>query len=88
MQQAMAHRLRRNYCWIFLILLAAWLLKVVGSIAFTEVWESPRDLHFHAEVGWTPGWAIFMGVLIFHAWLVYIMLRHGHATYEQTLGEV
>jgi len=28
---AMAHRLRRNYCWIFLILLAAWLVKIFNT---------------------------------------------------------
>lgn len=88
MREAMAHRLRRNYCWIFLILLAAWLLKVMGSIAFTQVWETPADLHLHAEVGWTPGWAILLGVLAFHAWLVYIMVRHSGATREPVMREV
>jgi uncharacterized membrane protein len=88
MREAMAHRLRRNYCWIFLILLAAWLLKVMGSIAFTQVWERPADLHLHAEVGWTPGWAILVGVLGFHAWLGYIMLRHSGATREPVMREV
>jgi len=88
MKEAMAHRLRRNYCWIFLILLAAWLLKVVGSVAFTHIWESPSDLHVHAEVGWTPGWAIFLAVLGFHGWLAYIMVRHGGATRDAAVREV
>ena len=88
MREAMAHRLRRNYCWIFLILLAAWLLKVVGSIAFMQVWDTPSDVHLHAEIGWTPGWAILLGVLAFHAWLVFIMLRHGGATRDPVMREV
>lgn len=88
MMEAMAHRLRRNYCWLFLILLAAWLLKVVGSLAFTQVWTKPSDLHLQAEIGWTPGWAILLGVLGFHAWLVYIMVRHGGATQETVMREV
>jgi uncharacterized membrane protein len=88
LKEAMAHRLRRNYCWIFLILLAAWLLKVVGSVAFTQIWDSPSDLHVHAEVGWTPGWAIVLGVLAFHAWLAYIMVRHSGATREGVVREV
>ena len=88
MMQAMAHRLRRNYCWIFLILLAAWLLKVEGSLAFTQILTRPADLHLQAEIGWTPGWAVLAGVLGFHAWLVYIMIRHGGATREAVMGEV
>lgn len=86
--EAMAHRLRRNYCWIFLILLAAWLLKVMGSVAFTQVWDTPKDLHLQAEVGWTPGWAVLLGVMGFHAWLVYVMVRHGGATRDAVLREV
>ena len=88
LQEAMAHRLRRNYCWIFLILLAAWLLKVVGSLAFAEIWSKPSDLHLQAEVGWTPGWAVLACVLGFHLWLVYIMIRHGGATREAVMREV
>jgi uncharacterized membrane protein len=88
MMEAMAHRLRRNYCWIFLILLAAWLLKVEGSLAFTDILSKPADLHLQAEVGWTPGWVVLAAVLLFHAWLVYIMIRHGGATREPVMREV
>jgi uncharacterized membrane protein len=88
MLEAMAHRLRRNYCWIFLILLSAWLLKVIGSVAFTQIWETPRDMHLQAEVGWTPGWAVLLAVLGFHGWLVYVMIRYGRATRDAVLREV
>ena len=86
--EAMAHRLRRNYAWIFLILLAAWLLKVIGSVAFMQIWDTPADLHLRAEVGWTPGWAVLLFVLLFHAWLLYVMLRYGKATQDASLREV
>jgi uncharacterized membrane protein len=88
MKEAMAHRLRRNYCWIFLIMLAAWLLKVAGSIAFLDLWARPSDLRLRAEVGWTPGWAVLAFVLGFHGWLVYLMIRHGDATREAVMREV
>ena len=88
MKEAMAHRLRRNYGWIFLVLLAAWLLKVAGSIAFLQIWERPSDLHLQAQIGWTPGWAVLAGVLGFHLWLVYIMVRYRGATQERFLREV
>jgi len=86
--EAMAHRLRRNYCWIFLILLAAWLLKVVGSLAFTQIVAQPADLHLQAEIGWTPGWVVLTLVLGFYAWLGYIMIRHGAATQDPVMREV
>jgi uncharacterized membrane protein len=88
MKEAMAHRLRRNYCWIFLILLAAWLLKVEGSVALTQIWTRPSGLHLQAEVGWTPGWAVLSAVLGFYGWLVYTMIRHGGATREAVMREV
>ena len=86
--EAMAHRLRRNYCWIFLILLAAWLLKVEGSLAFTQILSRPADLHLQAEIGWTPGWAVLAAVVGFHAWLVFVMVRYGAATRDPVMREV
>ena len=88
LKEAMAHRLRRNYCWIFLILLAAWLLKVAGSVAFLQIVAKPSDLHLQAEIGWTPGWAVFAFVSIFYATLAYIMIRHRGATQETFMREV
>jgi uncharacterized membrane protein len=88
LKEAMAHRLRRNYCWIFLILLAAWLLKVAGSVAFFDLVARPSDLKLRAEVGWTPGWAVLAHVLTFYGWLVYIMIRHRGATQEAVMREV
>ncbi len=84
--QAMAHRLRRNYFWIFLILLAAWLLKVVGSVGFGLIRLEPAALHLTAGIGWTPGWIVLLVVLAFYAYLVYIMVRHGSPR-EEILGE-
>jgi len=88
MKEVMAHRLRRNYCWILLIMLAAWLLKVEGSLAFMHIWAKLADLHLQAEIGWTPGWAVLSAVLGFHGWLVYIMVRHGGATRDVVMREV
>ena len=88
LRQAMAHRLRRNYIWIFLILLAAWLLKVFGQVSPDRMWEAPLDLPRNAAMGWTPGWVVLLAVLLFYAWIASIMLWHGHATRKPTLGEV
>ena len=88
MQQAMARRLRRNYCWIFSILLAAWLLKVVGRVEWTKLIEAPQTIHRLAAIGWTPGWIVMAIVLAFHGWLAYLMLRHGGMEEERVFGEV
>lgn len=88
MHQAMARRLRRNYIWIFLILLAGWLLKVVGSTEFDRLIHSPHILHDLAAIGWAPGWAVFLVVAVFHGWLLYLMLRYGKVEEEQLYGEV
>jgi uncharacterized membrane protein len=88
MKQAMARRLRRNYCWIFSILLAGWLLKVVGTIDWKRLVDAPQTIHQLAAIGWTPGWIVMALVLGFYAWLVYVMVRYGGVEEEQVFGEV
>ena len=58
MRPAMARRLRRNDCWISSILLAAWLLKVVGTVERKKLIEAPQTIHRLAAIGWTPGWVV------------------------------
>jgi uncharacterized membrane protein len=85
---AMSRRLRRNYIWMFLILLLAWLLKITtskmqqggGQFDFVESFgEIPRN----AALGPASGWVVVLAVIVFYAWLVYASLR----TYEQA-GEL
>lgn len=88
LNQAMARRLRRNYIWIFLLLLAAWLLKVAGSVEVTELVNSPGKLSALATIGWTPGSVVFGLVAAFFGWIVYLMLRYGEVEEERVFGEV
>ena len=80
MQEAVSRRLRRNYIWIFLILLGAWALKVTFP-SFSG--ESPAALTFHdwvsnAGVGHVSGWLISAIILVFYGWIVVATLRtHG-----------
>ena len=57
--QAMARRLRRNYIWLFLILLLAWLLKTTTSVlqapGSTQLVHSPGELFTNAAIGYVPG---------------------------------
>ena len=92
-RQAMARRLARNYCWIFLILLAAWLLKI-STAAFeprtgeTEFVHSFEGFLHNTAIGYIPGEAVLASVLIFYVWLFYVMLRHRTEEGELTFGEV
>ena len=60
--QAMSRRLKRNYCWIFLVVLLAWLVKTRLSLD-------------NAAIGSLPGSVVALGVAAFYAWLAFVMLR-------------
>ena len=91
-RQAMARRLARNYCWIFLILLGAWLLKITTAVLQPRTGEAEfihsfDELMHNTSVGYIPGEVVLAGVLIFYGWLFYIMLRHRTNQGELTFGE-
>ncbi len=92
-RQAMARRLARNYCWIFLILLGAWLLKTTTAVLQPRTGEaefihSGQEFLNNTAVGYIPGWVVLAGVLIFYAWLFYVMIRHRTVEGELTFGDV
>jgi uncharacterized membrane protein len=77
MAEAVSRRLRRNYIWIFLILLGAWALKVTFPSFSGEI---PAALTFHdwirnAGVGHVSGWIISAVIVAFYAWIVVAALR-------------
>jgi len=76
----MARRLRRNYAWIYLILLLAWLLKTTVVLrpkgGEAQLIHSTGELFRNAAIGYVPGWAILIGVLSFYGWTLYVMLAH------------
>ncbi|HYP29919.1 MAG TPA: DUF2270 domain-containing protein [Blastocatellia bacterium] len=88
--QAMARRLRRNYGWLFLIVLLAWLLKTTSSILQPEgrFIDSTNELLVNASIGQLPGWAVLLVVMLFYLWLLYVMLRHREREGELAYGEV
>ena len=71
---AMRRRLRRNYIWMFAILLAAWILKITSP----DLQEGaqldpvrPLDLVLgHAALGPLPGWLVLIAVAAFYVGLV------------------
>jgi uncharacterized membrane protein len=90
---ALSRRLRRNYIWMFLILLLAWVLKISTprlqqeSAGFRLV-SSLREALASAALGPVPGWVVVAGVALFFLWLIYACLRAPGATSDGDFGEV
>lgn len=77
---AITRRLRRNYIWIFLILLLAWVLKCVTLLPGTaaKVDTAKLDVRFvvdHAAIGPLSGWWVVGMVAAFFCVLVGLSLR-------------
>jgi len=91
--QAMARRLRRNYIWLFLILLLAWLLKTTTRVLQAEsgrpeLVHSTGELLKNASIGYVPGWTVVLLITGFYSWMIYIMYKHREAAGELAYGEV
>ena len=90
--QAMARRLRRNYIWLFLILLLAWFLKTTTSVlqasGSAQIVHSTGELFRNASIGYVPGWVVLMLILGFYGWMVYIMRTYRETSGELAYGEV
>lgn len=92
LRAAMSRRLRRNYLWMFLVLLLAWVLKIStpklqdDGVAL-DVARSLHEIVANAAFGPLPGWAILLGVIAFYSWLAYAALLAGDSDKKEH-GEV
>lgn len=76
---AMTRRLRRNYGWMYLILLMAWLLKITSPLlqpdAIHEGWRAPfENVLVAASAGPVPGWMVICLVAALYAaigWMLF-----------------
>jgi uncharacterized membrane protein len=75
--QAMSRRLQRNYCWIFLVVLAAWLVKTTSAVADgqTRLVHTLHEFMKNAAIAGIPGSAVVAGICLLYAWLGYVMVR-------------
>ncbi|MRG55090.1 DUF2270 domain-containing protein [Phyllobacterium sp. SYP-B3895] len=76
---AMSRRLRRNYIWMFMVLLLAWVLKIStpklqDGGAVHDVAGSLAEIVRNATFGPLPGWLVVAGVVMFYVWLGYLAL--------------
>lgn len=69
MPQALCQRLRANYIYLFLVLLAGWLLKILSHPRPAESWRLFID---HAAVGPLPGYITLLFLLAFLVHLFYL----------------
>lgn len=91
--QAISRRLRRNYCWMFLILLMAWLLKTTSAksqdnAVQTELVHSVSEWAHNAAIGPLPGWLVIVAVALFYVWILYAVLRKTEGAGELAFGDV
>jgi uncharacterized membrane protein len=77
LMQAMSRRMRRNYCWIFLVVLLAWLVKTTSAVAegHTRLVHTMHEFLQNAAIAGIPGSAVVLGVAVLYAWLIFITLR-------------
>lgn len=67
---ALRRRLRRNYVWMFLILLCAWIVKIASPDLQAGAHLDPSRPIFaivgHAAIGPVPGWFVIAGIAVFY----------------------
>ena len=89
---AMTRRLRRNYVWMYLILLLAWLLKISTPLLQPEGvhvgWREPfMNMLSSAAAGPVPGWAVVLFVALLYMWVGWLVMQAEPGD-ENTAGEV
>lgn len=79
MMLALRRRLRRNYIWMFLILLCAWLVKIASPDLQQNAIIDPTGpfatIVGHAAIGPLPGWSVLTLIAGFYATLGFACLR-------------
>lgn len=93
-RQAFDRRLQRNYCWMYFILLLAWLLKIFtpiggnGSNMNGARIKSFGELVGNAAFGPVPGWIVIAVIGLCYAFILYSTLRKDPSVGELSHGQV
>ena len=92
-REAIGRRLRRNYGWLFLILLLAWLLKITspkmqpGGTQVDFV-ISPGEWLANAAIGPVPGGVVIIVLATFYVWLLFAAFGRYEGRRERPDGDV
>ncbi len=93
-RDAACRRLRRNYCWMYLILLLAWALKISSSTlqrpatAGRDMTLAVEHVVANAALGPVPGGVVIGFVALFYAVVIYFSLRVKMSDSELAYGSV
>ena len=90
---AFSRRLRRNYIWMFLILLVAWLLKISTPKLMPDGTPGHFAHSFYecasgAAIGPIAGWITVGAVVAFYCWILYIAIHRYADAGELAIGDV
>ena len=92
-REALFRRIRRNYVWMYLILLFAWMLKIstpklLPNEPKTDVVFSVGEAVNNAALGPVPGWSVIAVVAFFYATILYAAIHREPDDGEFAHGEV
>jgi uncharacterized membrane protein len=88
--QAMSRRLQRNYGWIFLLVLLAWLVKTTSEVTDerTRLVHTMPEFLANTAVAGIPGAAVIVGIALLYAWLLFVMVHFGIDDEDMGPGQV
>ncbi|WP_275782976.1 DUF2270 domain-containing protein [Pararhizobium gei] len=93
-REALCRRLRRNYCWMYFILLLAWCLKISSQTMQPDGSDEARHGSYlsqvasNAALGPVSGWVVIALIAIFYAFIVYGAVHREPGDGELAHGEV
>ncbi|MFN7026124.1 MAG: DUF2270 domain-containing protein [Pseudorhizobium sp.] len=92
-REALFRRIRRNYCWMYLILLLAWGLKITTPKLLPDETEADvvfswREAVQNAAFGPLPGWSVITAVAAVYVFVLYASLHQASDEGELAHGEV
>jgi uncharacterized membrane protein len=90
---ALSRRLKRNYCWMYLILLLAWILRISSARLQApgeklDFLQTFGEILGNASLGPVPGGGVVAMVALFYAVVVIATLRKESPTGELAHGNV
>ena len=69
--RALGRRLRRNYIWIFAVLLVSWMVKIVIHPVPAETLS---DIYSRIEVGPIPASLVLLGGVMFNMFIIFVTI--------------
>jgi uncharacterized membrane protein len=90
LRYAIAKRLRRNYIWMFCLLLVAWLIRVFSEGSARDMFLDAGGLYNHwsaaAAIGPFQGWYVTAIICLLYGWLIFELVSHDALSEELLEG--